>query len=231
MDSKNHYNYMKIALEVAESALQVNEVPVAAILVSNKTGKVLSRKHNMTNKTLNGTKHAEFMIYQELLEANKEEHLKLWENSTLYVTVEPCIMCASMLDQLNIKMVVFGCPNERFGGNGSVFNINYKSNYTIVPGVGLKNAIGLLRKFYILENDKSPTSINKKKRSLNLQEFPKMIYSKFISPNEFDRIWGQEFHSVYENNDFLEFDENGLLVIKDSIESPNKRKKLPIEDV
>lgn len=205
MQASEHYKYMKIAVKYGEVALKNNEVPVTAILVDNTTKEVLYSSYNMTNISLNGTLHAEFMIYQYLLKKFPTNHLNIWKNSTLYVTVEPCIMCASMLDQIGISMVVFGCPNERFGGNGSVFNIRYNSNYKIVPGVCSKDAISLLRRFYINENDSSPTTINKKKRILKLDEFPKLDYSKFITLNEFIEIWGEKYRAIYENNDFLEF--------------------------
>lgn len=227
MQALEHYKYMQVAIKYGDTALENNEVPVTAILVHNGTKEILHRSHNMTNKTLNGTKHAEFIIYEYLMKKFPETHLKLWKESTLYVTVEPCIMCASMLDQLGISKIVFGCPNERFGGNGSVFNIRYNSKYDIVPGVCLKEAIMLLRRFYVNENDRSPTSINKKKRVLKLQEFPKLNYSQYISLAEFINTWGEKFTTIYETNEFLEFDDKGELL------APQRHEKhsLEISDV
>lgn len=217
MNASEHYKYMKQAIEYGNVALQNNEVPVTAVLVNNKTKEVIYKSHNMTNITLNGTAHAEFIIYNHLLTKFPDSHLNIWKNATLYVTVEPCIMCASMLDQIGINTVVFGCPNERFGGNGSVFDIRYNSKYQIVPGVCHREAIALLRKFYVNENDKSPTVINKKKRVLKLDEFPKFDYSKFITREEFIKIWGSEYVELYDKNEFLQFDENtGKLEIPDN---------------
>lgn len=222
-----HYHYMQIAIEYGEVSLRNNEVPVSAILVDNNTGAVIYKSHNWTNHTLNGTAHAEFQIYHHLLKTEPETHLEIWKNATLYVTVEPCIMCASMLDQIGISTIVFGCPNERFGGNGSVFNIRYKSKAKIIPGVCLQEAILLLRKFYIRENDQSPNVINKKKRVLKVEEFPKMEYSKYITLEEFIDVWGDEFKFVYETNDFMDFDEKtGLLVNK--VNEENTKKKIKV---
>ena len=217
----NYWKFMREALEFGNIALINNEVPVSAILVDNETGKIWYRAHNMTNKLINGTLHAEFQIYNYLLE-NEDDHLKIWQNSTLFVTVEPCIMCASMLDQVGIGKVVFGCPNERFGGNGSVFKINYKSNYKIIPGVGHKDAISLLRKFYIGENKHNPNSINKKKRVLNIDSFPILNYEKYISRDEFISIWGVENVKIFDNNYFLEFNDNGEVLCDDG----NKKVKI-----
>ncbi|KAG0677378.1 tRNA(adenine34) deaminase [Pichia californica] len=222
MDKNDHYKYMQIAIQYGDVALKNNEVPVTAILVNNKTKEVIYKAHNMTNLTLNGTAHAEFEIYKYLLNKNPDSHLSIWKNSTLYVSVEPCIMCASMLDQIGIETIVFGCPNERFGGNGSVFNIRYKSKYKVIPGVCHKEAISLLRRFYINQNDKSPTSINKKKRTLKLSEFPKIEYSKFITLQEFIDIWGEEYKDIYINNEFLDFNNDNVLKLP---ETNSKRQK------
>lgn len=226
MDASNHYKFMQEAIKYGEVALENDEVPVAAILVDNSTNEILYRAHNMTNITLNGTAHAEFQIYDHLKHKFPKDHLARWQNCTLYVTVEPCIMCASMLDQIGVSMIVFGCPNERFGGNGSVFNIRYKSNIKLVPGVGHTEAIALLRRFYIRENERSPQNINKKKRTLKLDEFPRFDYSKFITLQEFIEIWSKHYQQIYLKNEFLEFDENGVLKVPSETDNKNKKLKL-----
>lgn len=214
---------MRQALNYGDVAFKNNEVPVTALLVDNRTGEILHRAHNMTNISLNGTSHAEFQIYNHLLHKSPHDHLQIWKNATLYVTVEPCIMCASLLDQLGISCVVFGCPNVRFGGNGSVFNVNYNSNYKIIPGVGHKEAIALLRRFYVGENKKNPNSITKKKRVLKMDDFPQIEYSKYISREKFVDIWGGDAGRIYDTNDFLEFDDEGKLILNDN---SHKRAKI-----
>lgn len=76
---------------------------------------------NATNRTLNGTRHAEFVALAQILSEHPASILK---ETDLYVTVEPCVMCASMLRQYGIRAVYFGCWNERFGGTGGVLNIH-----------------------------------------------------------------------------------------------------------
>lgn len=203
---------MREALTYAEISLKSNEVPVAAVLVDNTSGEILQKGHNWTNHSLNGTAHAEFIIYQKLRKSHSDSHLKMWKNATLYVTVEPCIMCASMLLQVGVSAVVFGCPNERFGGHGSVFNVRNKSLKIVIPGVCHREAISLLRRFYVRENVVSPNAIEKKKRVLNLNEFPRLQYNKYITIDEFNEIWGVKNQFIFENDDFLEFNECGELI-------------------
>lgn len=202
---------MKIALEHANCSLDSNEVPIAALLFHEPSGKILGKSHNMTNETLNGTTHAEFQLYNTIMELQPDKHLQLWKESVLVVTVEPCIMCASLLDQLGVKTVVFGCGNDRFGGNGSVFRIQRK--YKVIPGVLDKDAIRLLRKFYIRENDLSPNQIGKKLRILKLDDFPILDYKKYIDYEDFISQWGVESGFMWKDNIPLEFNEKGELII------------------
>lgn len=68
-----------------------------------------------------GTRHAEFVAIEEVLEKHDQS---IFQETDLYVTVEPCIMCASALRQYQIRSVFFGCGNERFGGTGSVLSLH-----------------------------------------------------------------------------------------------------------
>lgn len=209
----NLHELMKKALEYAECSLSSNEVPIAALLFHEPSGKILGTSHNLTNETLNGTSHAEFQLYDTIRQLYPHKHLQLWMESILVVTVEPCIMCASLLDQLNVKKVVFGCANDRFGGNGSVFRI--QKSYKAIPGVLDREAIGLLRKFYIRENDSSPNQISKKQRILKLDEFPVLDYKKYIDYEDFINEWGNNNGFIWEENLPLEFNENnGDLITK-----------------
>lgn len=72
-------------------------------------------------KAQQGTRHAEFLAISEMLLSYPKSALK---STDLYVTVEPCIMCASALRQYQIRSVYFGCANDRFGGTGGVLNIH-----------------------------------------------------------------------------------------------------------
>lgn len=112
------------SLELAQEALEAREVPVGCIYVSSE--RILAVGRNRVNEFCNATKHAEVVAYEKLIDSNllNENGQFKDDNVTLYVTCEPCIMCTSMLNMINIKKVVFCCKNEKFGGCGSVLNLN-----------------------------------------------------------------------------------------------------------
>jgi tRNA(Arg) A34 adenosine deaminase TadA len=80
-------------------------------------------------RLLQGTRHAEFEAIDYILSLRSPnqslaDYMQVFKEITVYVTVEPCIMCASMLRQLQIKKVHFGCGNDKFGGNGTVLDLH-----------------------------------------------------------------------------------------------------------
>lgn len=110
-------------------------------------------------------------------------------------------MCASALRQLKIRAVYFGCANDRFGGCGSVLSVNtataLERPYRAYPGFFREEAIMLLRRFYIQENEKAPVPKAKKSRELK-HEFLPLDYSKYIeSEDEFLSIYGEDQLHVY----------------------------------
>lgn len=93
-----------------------------------------------------------------------------FSQATLYVTVEPCIMCASALFILGVKNVICGCKNDKFGGCGSILNIHQHTDTTVgtpypcTSGLFEKEAIEMLRQFYLQENPLAPKPQRKKRR-------------------------------------------------------------------
>ena len=88
---------------------------------------IVARSHNLTNETKNATTHCEINCIRHMAQVAKSKNIPLSEittNCTLYVTVEPCLMCAHALNKIQIKRVVFGCSNDKFGGNGSILSIH-----------------------------------------------------------------------------------------------------------
>ena len=112
-------NFMQEAINIAKQALDIGEVPVGCVFVKDNT--VIARGHNMTNILKNGTKHSEIVAVESAL---KSDPRLSFQGSTLYVTCEPCIMCASFLSHLQIASVYFGCHNLKFGGNGSILSLH-----------------------------------------------------------------------------------------------------------
>ncbi|KAL7751834.1 tRNA(adenine34) deaminase [Sorochytrium milnesiophthora] len=96
----------------------------------------------------------------------------IFAQTDLYVTVEPCVMCASALRQLRIRKVYFGCGNDRFGGCGSVLDVHARPfgvdpPFLVEQGYFREEAIMLLRKFYLRENGNAPNPRKKQHRMLN----------------------------------------------------------------
>ncbi|KAI9063489.1 cytidine deaminase-like protein [Trametes sanguinea] len=171
-----HMKWMKCAMDMAEEALAAQEVPVGCVFVRND--RIIARARNRTNQLRNATRHAELEAIDEIL-ANKELTPTVTEyplsDTTLYVTVEPCIMCASALRQMGIKEVFYGCGNDRFGGCGSVLGVNSAlphpkhPGYRATGGYMREDAIMILRRFYITENTNAPVPKSKANRVLKTE--------------------------------------------------------------
>ncbi|XVE68246.1 hypothetical protein DITRI_Ditri09bG0052900 [Diplodiscus trichospermus] len=120
--------YMELAIHQAKLALESLEVPVGCILI--KDGDVVASGRNRTTETRNATRHAEMEAIDVLLEKwrrdglSKSEVSENFSKCVLYVTCEPCIMCAAALSILGIKEVYYGCVNEKFGGCGSILSLH-----------------------------------------------------------------------------------------------------------
>ena len=122
---------MGIALQEAEAALHAKEVPVGCVFVHPKHG-LIGRGHNNTVASCNGTRHAELEAIDRMLREGRTAADVA--ACTLYVTVEPCIMCGSALRQLQVSRVVFGCRNDKFGGCGA-FHMPHTSEACTLPPV------------------------------------------------------------------------------------------------
>ena len=120
-------DYMKEALKEAKKALKKEEVPVGAIIV--KDGEIIARAHNLKESKKKSTSHAEILAIEK---ASKK--LKAWrlENCEMYVTLEPCSMCAGALIQARIKKVYIGTDDLKTGACGSVLNLlDYPFNHKV----------------------------------------------------------------------------------------------------
>ncbi|QIW95159.1 hypothetical protein AMS68_000677 [Peltaster fructicola] len=170
-DREYHEGFMRKAIEMAEMALRSDETPVGCVFVHN--GEIIGRGINGTNATLNGTRHAEFVALAEIMSTHPQSILK---ETDLYVTVEPCIMCASALRQYGVRTVYFGCLNDRFGGTGGVMTVNQDPGvdppFNVYGGLFREEAIMLLRRFYVQENEKAPEPKPKKNRELKTAILP-----------------------------------------------------------
>ena len=176
-------NFMEECFKYCNKAIENGEIPVGCIFVHNLTKQILYGSHNLTNKTKNANSHCEIncikyftskLPYKISDEKNKVQYdynklEDLMQNCTLFVSCEPCIMCAYALNLIHISKVYFGCYNEKFGGNGSIISIHKDPlfPYNSEGGFLEEKAINYLREFYAVGNSKAPE--NKIQNGINIQ--------------------------------------------------------------
>lgn len=110
--------FMKQALEEAQQAALLGEVPIGAVLVYE--GKIIARAHNLRETTQNAITHAELLVIQEACKKIGSWRL---EDTTLYVTLEPCPMCAGAILQSRIPRVVYGARDQKAGCVDSLYQL------------------------------------------------------------------------------------------------------------
>jgi len=138
---------MKAALREAQRAFDEGEVPVGAVAV--KDGVVLGKGHNLVERLHDATAHAEMIA---ITAASERLHEKYLDGCTLYVTLEPCPMCAGAIVWARVPRLVFGAFDEKAGSCSTLYNIprDPRLNHTveILSGVEADAAAGLLRDFF-----------------------------------------------------------------------------------
>ena len=138
-------SFMKIALEEALDAYGEGEVPVGAVLV--KDGLIV-RGHNMVIQSRDPTAHAEIVVIRDM--ASRVGNYRL-SGSSLYVTLEPCIMCVGAIVQARIARLVYGAPDKRYGAVGSMlrgFELGLNHRPEVVSGIMEEEVRDLLRDFF-----------------------------------------------------------------------------------
>lgn len=140
-------DFMQMALAEAEIALQQNEVPVGAVIV--KDGEVIGRAHNLREQDKNPLAHAELLAIQQAA-----KKLKNWRltGCTIYVTLEPCPMCAGAMQQARVSRLVYGAADPKVGAAGSVFNLvselKLAHRLQVTSGIAKENCQQLLDIFF-----------------------------------------------------------------------------------
>jgi len=139
--------YMRGALKEAERALEEDEVPVGAVIVYKD--RIIAKAHNQIKRLKDPTAHAEMIAITQAASYLKNERLL---NSSVYVTVEPCPMCASAMVLARVKRLIYGAPDPKMGACGSVFNLanNKKLNHRIKikKGVLAEECSRLIKDFF-----------------------------------------------------------------------------------
>ena len=131
VDMQNDATFMREALRLAARARERDEVPVGAVVV--RAGKIIGRAYNQVELLKDATAHAEMLALTQAEAAVGDWRLV---DCDLYVTKEPCVMCAGALIHVRIRRLVFGCADTRSGAAGSVMNLlqmpalNYRCEIT-----------------------------------------------------------------------------------------------------
>lgn len=157
--------YLRLALEEAKHAVELGEVPIGAVVVYEPIdpgtrrplaeARVIARACNLRETTRDPAGHAEFLAMKQ---ASAE--LDAWRltGCTVYVTLEPCIMCAGLMHQARIDRCVFGAPDPKAGALGTLYRINAdeRLNHTfeVVPGILEEECAALLRGFFASKRKK-----------------------------------------------------------------------------
>lgn len=138
----NDEYFMRQALLEAKKAYEMNEVPVGAVIVANN--KIIARAHNLTEKLTDVTAHAEI---QAITSASEFLGAKYLNGCTLYVTLEPCVMCGGALYWSQIDKVVFGARDEKRGA-GRISDSIYHPKTLVVNGLLSDESSSLLKDFF-----------------------------------------------------------------------------------
>ena len=146
--NEEHTEFMKLALNEAKKAGQKSEVPIGAVLVA-ESGDVLSASHNQTISLADPTAHAEIIALRNA--GQKIQNYRLL-NTTLYVTIEPCIMCMGAIVHARISRVVFGAHDPKWGAAGSLYNIALDTRLNhrpeIIAGICEEECRTLIQDFF-----------------------------------------------------------------------------------
>jgi tRNA(adenine34) deaminase len=138
---------MRLALQEAEKAFQAGEIPVGAVVVCK--GRVVGRGHNLTEQLNDVTAHAEMQAFTAASETLGGKYLK---DCTLYVTVEPCVMCAGASYWTQISKLVYGAPEPKRGFTTKCDNILHPKT-VLEQGVLAEECGALMRKFFAARRD------------------------------------------------------------------------------
>lgn len=153
MINKDIY-FMKEALKEAKKAFQKNEIPVGCVIVHND--KIIARGHNLRQTKKSVLCHAEIIAIQK---ANKKLNAWILDECTMYVTLEPCAMCAGAILQSRIKRLVFGAYEPKHGACGSIINLldnnEFNHQVEITSNVLENESSAILKNFFQILRQKN----------------------------------------------------------------------------
>ena len=140
--------FMREAIAEAKKAYIHNEVPVGGLIVDNITESIIVRGYNKMNYSLNAINHCEISLFFKACKKLKSKYLN---NTTLFISLEPCMMCAAAISEAHISKVYFGAYDDKKGGLENLFCVFKKYNFflpEIYGGIHEKESLTLLKKFF-----------------------------------------------------------------------------------
>ena len=146
MENDKDIDFMKKAIELALKAYNEGEVPVGALIV--KDGEIIGKGYNMREQNGMATAHAEILAIEEA--CRKLGKWRLCE-CTLYVTLEPCPMCAGAIVNSRVERVVYGAKDHVAGCCGSLIDFNrypFSHSFSVTSGICEEECLALLKKFF-----------------------------------------------------------------------------------
>jgi len=153
LDFQSDEYFMREALKLAAKAFEADEVPVGAVVLHGD--RVIGRAHNQVEQLKDATAHAEMIAITQAASAIGDWRL---QECTLYVTKEPCPMCAGAAMLSRIQRLVFGVKDEKMGGAGGALNIVQNTQFNhqmqITAGVLRDEALALLQSFFEKQRQK-----------------------------------------------------------------------------
>jgi tRNA(adenine34) deaminase len=146
--NSRHEHYMQMAVEQAIAAGQIGEVPVGALIV-DADGRVLARDHNRTIDRCDPSAHAEINVLREA--ARRLENYRLL-STTLYVTIEPCVMCMGAIIHARVQTVVFGASDPKWGAAGSLYQLGedprLNHQVEVIKGICAERCRSVIQEFF-----------------------------------------------------------------------------------
>lgn len=152
-------DYMRLAIDEARRAAEAGEVPIGAVVVYEPIDRatrrpmapprIVARGHNLRETLRDPSAHAEFMAMRD---ASVE--LEAWRltDCTVYVTLEPCIMCAGLMHQARVARCVYGAPDQKAGALGTLYEVHADTRlnhrFEVTPGVLQDECVALLQDFF-----------------------------------------------------------------------------------
>ena len=147
LDDEMHRHYMNLAYQQAAAAMEQNEVPVGAVIVHDN--RVVATGYNQRERLRDPTAHAEMIAITQAATAIESWRL---EDCTLYVTLEPCPMCAGAIVQARVPRVVFGAFDPKAGAAGSLYNLlndeRFNHRAEVIAGVEAERCGAILSEFF-----------------------------------------------------------------------------------